>query len=202
MSTLPKTFWPALAIALMVSGCGKPDIRSEAELRPDLQFDTISDHAVIEAGSGGMAALDLFLLRQEARYGDRLVVNLGADAIAGLQRRYATLGVTVLPAQADPALPGAPFQASFTRLIVTPPACGDWSEGKAADSDNKADPNWGCANLSNLARMVADPNDLVAGRGKAETPYNAQADTLAVRAYRTHAIKWTDKIESASTVEK
>lgn len=192
-----RTLSLALVLLLLVA-CGSGHTRSAAELEKDYAFDVVTDRAAIPAGPDGRVALDLFLARNGARYGDRLVVDADAETRADLRRRYAIAGIRVLAAPGVVPHPSGAFQAVFSRLIVTPPACGDWSEGTGEDFDNQPHPNFGCAQKANLARMVADPHDLIAGRDP-EGPYDSRADAYAVRAYRTHGVEWGEA--DASTTD-
>ncbi|MDW3205284.1 MAG: CpaD family pilus assembly lipoprotein [Alphaproteobacteria bacterium] len=186
-----------LLVAGLLTACGPTQTRSDVELRREPIFDTITDSAEIAPGLAGDTALDLLLARNDARYGDRLVVTAPAETRESLRRRLAATGVRVLPAPEGETGPNKPYRATFVRLIVTPPSCGDWSD--EADFDNKPDAHWGCSQTSNLARMVADPNDLLAGR---ETigPQGTAADILAIRAYRQRTIKWVPDPADAATV--
>ncbi len=185
-----------LVVAGLMTACGPTQIRSDLELRSEPVFDTVTDRAMIEPGLAGDTALDLLLARNGARYGDRLIVTAPPETREDLRRRLAGTGIRVLAAPEETAAQGGAYSATFVRLVVTPPNCGDWSDD--ADFDNKPDAHWGCSQVSNLARMVADPNDLLAGR-EADAPYNTQADMLAIRAYRQHTIKWvSDPMETAT----
>lgn len=191
-----KTVTVTLALAGFLSACGPTQIRSDVELRREPVFDTVTDTQEIAPGLAGDTALDLLLARNGARYGDRLIVTASPDIRDGLRRRLTGTGIRVLPAPEGTVAQGAPYTATFVRLVVTPPSCGDWSDD--ADYDNKPGAHWGCSQVSNLARMVADPNDLLAGR-EATAPHNTEADTLAIRAYRQHTIKWArDPVEAAT----
>ncbi len=48
--------------------------------------------------------------------------------------------------------------------------CGDWSRNRASTLDNEMSANHGCAVQSNIAAMVANPNDLVHARRMSPTP--------------------------------
>lgn len=51
------------------------------------------------------------------------------------------------------------------RYVVTPPACPDWSRRSGLDYSNQPLSNYGCATETNLGLMIANPRDLVRGRG-------------------------------------
>lgn len=184
---MKKTLLSLTLTVSLLAGCGPTLVRSDLELRHEPTFHTVTDHVWIEPGVAGQADLDLLLARNGARYGDRLVISAPPETVRALQDRYAMTGIRVIAAPDDDWSRNGQYRATFTRLVVTPPNCGDWSDGDTESADNKPSSHWGCAQTSNLARMVADPNDLIAGRSD-ETAYNTDADIVAVRAYRQHAL--------------
>lgn len=180
-------------LAMMLSAlgaCTQSQIRAKHDdPARDYAFDTISATTAVAAGPAGLTALDVFLARNGAVHGDRLVVAAPAEVLDRLRARYASAGIRVLPApDARTISVDGPYRVTHSRLVVTPPACGDWSDAAAHRDDNQPAPNWGCATRSNLARMVADPHDLRAGRsglGGIDTA----ADASAIRAYRAGLIE-------------
>jgi pilus biogenesis lipoprotein CpaD len=76
---------------------------------------------------------------------------------------------------------------------VTLPGCPDWSRDMAHDSLNLPMSNLGCATLSNLGRMVADPADLASGRPLG--PADATREAEAIVRYRTDKVKALDANE-------
>lgn len=58
-------------------------------------------------------------------------------------------------------------QVSMTALQVVLPDCPDWSQPADINYSNDWHSSMRCASVTNLGRMVADPRDLVHGRGKA-----------------------------------
>ncbi|MFO6445804.1 CpaD family pilus assembly protein [Erythrobacter sp. NE805] len=109
------------------------------------------------------------------RYGDRIAVeNPGqnpavANAVRDLAGRYG-----LMLADAAPVTPGylQPGQARIviTRSSASVPGCPDWSAKSDMNYSSGLSPNFGCAINSNLAAMVADPQDLLEGKkGSGET---------------------------------
>src|SRR5581483_2676367 len=112
------------------------------------------------------------------------------DAIGKLagQRRIALLkalrsnGVgEFMTIAAAPKLSRDRVVLEIERGIATPPPCPDWSK-PAIDYSAQVSSNFGCANATNLAKMAADPTDLLRGNPTART----QGDSAgaAVQAYR------------------
>src|SRR3546814_14290905 len=66
----------------------------------------------------------------------------------------------------------------YTTLFRSP----DWSTKSSINFNNATSSNYGCATNSNLAAMVADPNDLI--KGATDTRNDTAAATRPVRTYR------------------
>lgn len=73
------------------------------------------------------------------------------------------------------------------RYLVTLPACPDWSRRSGTDFANLPHSNQGCATESNLGLMIAEPRDLVRGRGLGPADGTHQAE--AIVRYRTDEVK-------------
>jgi pilus assembly protein CpaD len=88
---------------------------------------------------------------------------------------------------------------SVGRYVVTLPVCPDWSKPEADDYTNTPPSNFGCANASNLGRMVANPADLVHGTplGPADGDFAARG----IQRYRAGEIDNSIKPE-LSTVNR
>jgi pilus assembly protein CpaD len=66
---------------------------------------------------------------------------------------------------------------------VTPPNCPDWTKpAYGAGHSNAMPSNYGCADVTNLGLMIADPRDLVIGRTLG--PAEGNPATAAVLRYR------------------
>ena len=55
-------------------------------------------------------------------------------------------------------------RVTLRRVAVGVPGCPDWSDEQVSTSSGALSRNFGCASLTNLAAMIADPHDLVHGR--------------------------------------
>lgn len=60
--------------------------------------------------------------------------------------------------------------------------CPDWTYAHMANYRNTVLSNYGCAHANNFSKMVADPNDLIAGKGDS-TP-DAMRSSGIIEAYR------------------
>lgn len=125
----------------------------------------------------------------EIGYGDQLFVDEaggqpspGARAdVASVLGQYGLLLLDGAPVVAGSVAPGT-IRVIASRATASVPGCPDWSDPELAPTVNTSS-NYGCSVNSNLAAMIADPNDLV--RGRTGTG-NGGADTAsrAVRVYR------------------
>lgn len=111
----------------------------------------------------------------DLRYGDRVTVEdpssnpAVADAVNQLAGRYGIIADGVAPT--TPGLLGAgQARVVITRSTASVPGCPNW-EGRAdGNFRNETSKNYGCAINSNLAAMVANPEDLLEGQsGTGET---------------------------------
>jgi pilus assembly protein CpaD len=121
------------------------------------------------------------------------------QAVEGFLREHGYGGMEVTTAaygEAVPAVEGsgaAAWQRNrraeliLERYLVTLPACPDWSRQSGTDFANLPHSNHGCATASNLGLMVAEPRDLVRGRGLGPADGTHQAE--AVVRYRTDKVK-------------
>jgi pilus assembly protein CpaD len=154
---------------------------------------TRTDFAMDVAAPGGtvpdaeQARLDGWFKGLGLGYGDRIYVDGeyagdAADAIARVAGRYGMMVSPGAPVTGGTILPGtARVVVSRTRASV--PGCPNWDRPAAPDYANRQTPNFGCAVSSNLASMVADPQDLIYGRS-AGSVIDASTAAKAIQMYR------------------
>lgn len=163
------------APALLVVGCtGTPNrgletVHQPVVSRTDYVFDVVTDGgraspAELQRLIGWMAAL-------RVGYGDRIAVDDPSgtaggvrEQIAGLVARYGLFLEDNAPITAAAMTPGA-VRVVVTRAVASVPGCPDYSRNGNAEFEGNTSSNHGCAINSNLAAMVAQPEDLVHGRG-------------------------------------
>jgi len=111
----------------------------------------------------------------DLRYGDRIAIeNPGqnpavTNAIRDLASRYGLLLSETASVTAGYLQPGQ-ARVVITRSTASVPGCPDWSAKSDMNYTSGLSPNFGCAVNSNLAAMVADPQDLLEGKkGSGET---------------------------------
>jgi len=82
--------------------------------------------------------------------------------------------------------------------LVTLPGCPDFTSRAGRTFDNQAHSNWGCATARNFGRMVAEPRDIVEGRGA--TLADGEAMVLGIQRYRAGMTRALD-VDDANTAE-
>jgi len=121
------------------------------------------------------------------RYGDQVAID---DPLANETTRaqiaalVASRGLTVSPRPplTQASLNAGTVRVSFTRASASVPGCPDWSANSETNEKNALHPNFGCAINSNLAAMVANPDDLIRGANSDSNP--VATSNKAIGAYR------------------
>ena len=151
------------------------------------------------------ARLAAWLETIELRYGDRLYVDEprgypSPGARAGIAQLVGEYGMLLQPGSA-PIVAGnvAPgtVRVIASRATASVPTCPDWGEDQILPRVATS-ANYGCATNSNLAAMVADPNDLVLGQ-QGSVDGSAVTANRAVRVYRERQPTGAQALESPST---
>lgn len=114
------------------------------------------------------ARLDGWFRGLELGYGDSIYVDGGyADAarvqVAEVAGDYGLLVNAAAPVTAG-LVPDGSVRVIVSRTRAEVPNCPNWSESSTPNYDNRSMSNFGCAVNSNIATMVANPEDLFHGR--------------------------------------
>ena len=185
----------AVTFALALGACGKMNMENRSLYSVKQPVVERSNYTIdVATSSEGLPFAEQQRLAgwfegMDLRYGDRLSVESAVENpavqedVAALAGRYG-----ILIAQAAPVTEGfvGPGQARIvlTRSTASVPGCPDWSHTAEANHLNGTNPNYGCATNSNLAAMVANPEDLVEGqKGTGETIVTTS--TKAIQTYRS-----------------
>ena len=133
-------------------------------------------------------------------YGDSIYVDGGTPAvrtqvaaIAGNSGMLISAGAPVTEGTVQPGT----VRVIVARRRATVPGCPNWSRPSQPDWDNQSMSNYGCSVNSNLAAMVADPEDLVHGREAAPVA-DARTAARAVEEYRTKAPTGNGSLQDVS----
>lgn len=202
--------WTALALATTLTACSgaatsnrslesvhQPVVRNEI-----FQFD-------VAPGSGELAPseqgrLQGWLDALGVRYGDR--ISIDDPAVYGSSEAQATIRAIVerrglllsgdVPVTTGAVPPGS-IRVIVSRASAHVPGCPDWSSKSSINPNNATSSNYGCATNSNLAAMVADPNDLIKGASaERNDPISA---TRAIKTYREKAPTGAGALKGSST---
>ena len=120
-------------------------------------------------------------------YGDHIYIDgdyadAARDDVARVAGRYGMMVSPGAPVTGGTILPGT-ARVVVSRTRATVPGCPNWGRPAAPDYANLQTPNFGCAVSSNLAAMVADPQDLIYGRS-AGSVIDASTAAKAIQMYR------------------
>jgi pilus assembly protein CpaD len=96
--------------------------------------------------------------------------------------RYGLLLQDTPPVTADDVPLGA-VRVIVSRLKATVPGCPDKSRAMEINFNNHGDSNYGCATNSNLAAMIANPEDLIQGQTR-NGMGAAATSSKAIKTYR------------------
>ncbi len=104
-------------------------------------------------------------------YGDRVAVDdptsYNGDAREAVSNVVAGFGLLLAdetPPSAAPVAPGT-VRVVVSRMRASVAKCNDWSRDSSVDYEQHTSSHYGCAVNTNLAAMVANPQDLVHGAG-------------------------------------
>lgn len=163
-------------LAAALSACGPANrsvesINQPVVSRADYIFDAATDGTYLAAGEHQRVAGWLASLRLS--YGDRIYVDDPAgtaarNQIASEAGRYGILLSDPAPVTAGAIAPGT-VRVIVSRMKAHVPGCPNYSRMSGTEFEASTSSNFGCATNSNLAAMVARPEDLVRGQPGAET---------------------------------
>jgi len=181
-----------LGIALALSACGTENRGLSSVHQPVVQR---TDYVYDVAGAGGLEQTDVKRLAGwfealKIGYGDRVSVDTSSagdtraarDAVAALAARYGLLLDETAPVTSGEIAPGS-VRVVVSRVTASVPNCPDWSRASQPDMTGHASSNYGCATNSNLAAMIANPEDLISGRSGSPVS-STLASSKAVKTYR------------------
>jgi pilus assembly protein CpaD len=186
-----------IALGSALAGCQTPkgpDVRAAGIAPVNVPVVTSADYVFDVSAPGGALApgeadrLNGWFQGLGLGYGDSVFVD-GSYATAARAQVAAVAGrYGMMVSPGTPVTAGVVQQGSV-RVVVARrravvPGCPNWSQPSQPDWNNRSTSNYGCSVNSNLAAMVANPEDLLHGRestGIADTT----AATKAVELYRT-----------------
>ncbi len=172
-----------LALSLGLAGCGGMPTNTTLYSTKQPVIERTNFTFDVTTTPGGLAIseqqrLNGWFETMDLRYGDRITVDdptlnpAVANAVNDLAARYGLIVQSTAPTTGGALNPGM-ARIVITRSSASVPGCPDWSARSDMNYTNGMSPNHGCAINSNMAAMVADPQDLLEGRkGSSETLIN------------------------------
>lgn len=168
--------------------------------RADYVFDAAAPGGTLAPSE--MARLDAWFRGLDLGYGDSIYVDAPAaqGARYDVARIAENFGMTV---QAGAPVTAGTVPAGMARVIVTRtraqvPGCPNWSVPSQPNYNNRTMSNFGCGVNSDIAAMVANPEDLVHGRESTSLGSNI-AGTKAVILYRSTPPSGSKGLQETST---
>ena len=163
-----------LLAAAVLAGCGHtphdlPDrgvasVNVPVVTRADYVFDAAAPGGQLAPGEAGR--LNSWFAGLGLGYGDVIYVDGPYEARSDVAQVAGNYGLMV--AAGAPVTTGAPAPGSarviVSRMRASVPNCPNWSVPAQPNDQNRTMSTFGCAVNSNLAAMVANPQDLVHGR--------------------------------------
>ena len=201
---------PCVAPVLLLTGCagtvnrGVESVHQPVVSRTDYAFDVNTDGSRLAAGEAQRLAGWMETLR--VGYGDSVSIDapMAYDTaaradVARVVAHYGLLLADRAPVTTASVTPGT-IRVVVSRMHAQVPHCPDYTRNSEPDFGNNAWSNYGCATNSNLAAMVAKPEDLI--RGQPGTGVNDPAiGTKAIDAFRKAPNTGTGDLKTQSTTQ-
>jgi pilus assembly protein CpaD len=191
-------FLIAAAASVTLAGCGANSLGT-----PNTSMYSVHQPVVertnfaidLNSDGGGLSSVEQSRLGEwfdalALGYGDRVSIDYGSNYAGGFANsvvasEVAHRGLTMddpAPVTAGQVAPGM-IRVVVTRSKASVPSCPDMSTDHDRNYNASNHSNYGCATNSNLAAMIADPEDLVRGRENKKLDSNSGKN--AVNAYKT-----------------
>jgi pilus assembly protein CpaD len=184
-----------IALGSALAGCqSMPDVPARGLAAVNVPVVTSADYVFDAAAPSGSLApgeadrLNGWFQGLGRGYGDTVYVDGGyapaaRSQVAAVAGRYGMLVSPGAPVTAGMVQPGS-VRVVVARRRAVVPNCPNWSQASQPDWDNKSVSNFGCGVNSNIAAMVANPEDLLHGR-EGTGVVDSRTATRAVEMYRT-----------------
>lgn len=202
--------WTILALATSLAGCAGAAVSNRSldsvhqpVVRNSIyQFDVAASNGELPPSEQGR--LQGWFDAMGVRYGDRIAIEdpsaYGASSAQATVRsmigRRGLLLSNDVPVTTG-AVPEGHLRVVVTRASASVPGCPNWDSKSSINPNNATSSNYGCAVNSNLAAMVADPNDLI--KGASDTGHDPAAATRAINTYRTKPQTGAGELRAAAT---
>lgn len=183
----------ALSLGLAVAGCaGMPTNASLYSIKQPV-IERTNFTLDVDTSNSGLSITEQQRLNgwfetMDLRYGDRVTIEdpsanpAVANAVNDLAGRYGLIVSEVAPTTQGMLQPGQ-ARVVITRSDANVPGCPDWSAQSDSNYLNATSTNYGCSTNSNLAAMIANPEDLLEGQ-KGDSETLVSTGSKAIQTYR------------------
>lgn len=197
----------ALSLGLAVAGCGGMPTNTSLYSVKQPVVERTNYTLDVDTSRSGLAIseqqrLNGWFETMDLGYGDRVTIEdpssnpAVADAVNQLAGRYGLIVSEVAPTTQGSLQPGQ-ARVVISRSTASVPGCPDWSAKADSNYMNSNSPGYGCAVNSNLAAMVANPEDLLEGQtGTGETVI--ATSNRAIETYREAAPTGAGGLQNAN----
>jgi pilus assembly protein CpaD len=197
-----------IALASSLAACNTPDLADKGVAAVNVPVVTSADYVFDAAAPDGALApgeadrLNGWFQGLGIGYGDAIYVDGGyADAargqVAAIAGQYGMMVSAGAPVTIGVVQPGT-VRVVVSRRRAEVPHCPNWSLPAQPNYDTRNMSNYGCGVNTNIAAMVANPEDLIHGREGAGTG-DVRAAGKAVQCYRSEAPSGTKGLSDIST---
>jgi pilus assembly protein CpaD len=197
-----------LAAGLALSACGPVNrgldsVNQPVVSRTDYVLDVSAD-ALRSGSTAETARIEAWFDALSLGYGDRIAIDEPSrsgdkgvrDALSTILARHGLLLSDKTPVTAGDIAPGA-VRVIVSRSVAAVPSCPNWSRQSQPEFAGSTMSNYGCAVNSNLAAMMANPEDLVLGAST--DGVDARQVNKAITAYRTTPATGTAGLKAQSS---
>jgi pilus assembly protein CpaD len=197
-----------IALASSVAACNAPDRPDAGVAAVNVPVVTSADYVFDAAAPDGALApgeterLNGWFQGLGIGYGDAIYVDGAyADAargqVAAVASQYGMAVSDGAPVTAGVVQPGT-VRVVVSRRRAEVPNCPNWSVPSEPNYDNRNMSNFGCGVNSNIAAMVANPEDLLRGR-EGDGTSNVNAATRAVLFYKAQPPSGNKGLQEVTT---
>ena len=197
-----------IALASSLAACNTPDLADKGVAAVNVPVVTTADYVFDAAAPDGALApgetdrLNGWFQGLGLGYGDSIYVDGAyADAargqVAAVAGQYGMVVSAGAPVTTGAVQPGA-VRVIVSRRRANVPYCPNWSVPSQPNFDNRNMSNFGCGVNSNIAAMVADPEDLIHGRDGTAT-VDVDAAAKAVILYRSTPPSGSKGLQNVNT---
>jgi len=183
-----------IALTSALAGCATHDQPDRGVASTNVPVVTTADYVFDAAAPGGALSageaerLTGWFQGLGLGYGDTIYVdaaNLPAarTQVASIAGHFGMLVTPGAPATEGMVVPGS-VRVVVARRRAEVPGCPNWSRPADPDYSNRSMSNYGCSVNSNIAAMIANPEDLLHGRESGGTTDTFTA-SRAIEMYRS-----------------